>query len=309
MSRSSRPEDEPDRWPLLQLLGTRTVLISGGHAFEEPGTPPFPSDLIQLAEAEELLAARAGGPSTRIWPKPPPLSLWSRAAAMAESAGGLRIHDPFSLGIQAQAYCQPEHPVPILYLDEATVNVVGPSAPTVTVWYNPHGGPPLPVARQEALEIHALLGPHLPDVRFLARALPVPGAREVLAESDVIVYLGHGEALAGTIGVPCPDGVLPLADALRDPTRQRVLIFGACVERGVGPVSTGGACSLLPCCRLADRPSTLLTDVLASWVVEANLAGALRSAFRSDLARGDFRWRTFRYSGDAHWARRPLAYS
>ena len=308
MFRPSRAEDDPGAWPLLQFLGTRTVLICGGRVYEEPGTPPFPPDLIQFAQDEELRAARSGGPG-RPWPKAPPHPIWSQAAAAASRAGGLRVHDPFALGIQAQAFCQPEVPVPMLYLDETMPSVDLPSVPAITVWYNPSGEADLPQARQEALELHGLFAAALPGARFVGRALSKADARELLGESDVIAYLGHGRAMPGTVGVPCPDGIVAVGPAFREQVRDRVLIFGGCMERTAGPISLGGACAIVPFCRLADRPSPFLGDVVQHWTTGAGLTAAFRAALQADQARGDFRWRTFRYQGDSHWARIPLPYS
>ncbi len=301
-------EDDPARWPLLQLLGTRTLLISGGRLWEQAGTPAFPPDLVPFAESEERNAARFDPQRGRQWPGPPRDPIWACAIQLASHCGGLRVHDPFALDIQVQAFCQGDSPFPIVYVQGPAPTYESRQTPTVLVWYNPEGDVALPSARAEAESIGALFRPLEAEVSFVARTLARSEATALLTQSDIIAYLGHGQCQAGHVAVPCADGLLPLNQILDD-GRERVVLFGGCIESGQGAIQFPAGCGLYPCGRLADRPSSFLIDLVREWTAGRSLLRAYRQALHADRLRGDFRWRIFRFQGDGPWVQRPIAYS
>ncbi len=236
----SSPAGAPGRWPLLSVTPGRLQLIQDLQAVELPGTLA-PSDLRSAFEACET--ARARYTARRLddarsdllarlaWrPADPAVrEFLTLAFARAADAGGLRLLADEALPIECLRDCGGDWSTafPTVRLMRGAADRLPAASGTarsadsgtgsdasprrVLIWSNPEGTPELPAAQAEADLARELFEVPGFTVRWLGRHLSEGDWHAAVAESDIVLYYGHGLAGRAAAGMARSSGCLSIS--------------------------------------------------------------------------------------------------
>ena len=302
--------DNPSGWPLVSLLGTKTVLYHNAAAVSFSGAAPdltHRGELLKLLEYE-IARGKSFNAGLLDWKPPDELhAFFTHCRRAGADAGGIRMHGLFGVDVPLEALAQTDknEELVVLRLTDSQFNgshidadpcFPSNSYPKVLVYFNPMEAPPLPWARKDSEEIFELLGSQ-GESRYIARGLSQFELKEHANWADIIVYFGHGKSIAGFPTVPAIPNWAPFPDKNPANFMNKIIIFAACQERSGSITRFPSGCSIFPVCRIADRKSDFIHDLIESWKSGHNLYAAFRTAMRRDAEKNDIRRFVFYIQG------------
>lgn len=323
MSPKTRPEETIDRWPVLSLLGGSSVLLTGGEArlFSNPIIVSESRSALLESGEFDLARGRAIDLAALFWK---PSSLQARhflefCLQSARQMGGIRIHSLFGMDLPLEALereDERDESSPIfLRLQEMIFQ--GPAFPAplapgpvdeesrkpesgrrnIFVYFNPAGDRPLPQARSDSEEmVNLLLSSG--DVNYTARSLSEGELHEKIDRAEIVFYFGHGKTIEGFPAIPSPEGWIPFSTRPAGEIESRkIFIFAACLEERALPAYFPPGCAVYPCCRIADRKSDFVADLIGAWIEGYSFLGAFQRARILDKRKKDIRRFVFRIQG------------
>lgn len=329
MSPRPNPENNPEFWPLLSLLGSRSVLYSQGNSalFEQalPSTDNRPG-LIETFESD-LSRGRKIERQKLLW-KPDDsasVSFLTHCYKTGIKNGGIRIHSLFAPDIPLEALHFPEEKehgdLTVLRMTELSFIQMkfanqneSPFSRIrrikIFIFFNPTFEPELPQARRDSEEIEQLLADKA-ELRYIARGLTPEDVSEHYTWADLIFYFGHGKMVSGFPAIPSSNGWIPFPDQnlTTGSMFNKIVFFAACMDNKSDQPKFFAGCSVYPRCRIADRKSAYLHDLVRYWKTGTNLYSAFRSAAIMDREKEDIRRYVFQIQGQNHLALSPAVFA